>query len=64
MYRALKRDAIATFDRRYLTDLLATYRGNVTHAARAAGKDRRELGKLLKKYGLDPRAFKPADAKP
>jgi DNA-binding protein Fis len=27
-------------------------RGNVTRAAQIAGKDRRDLGKLLKKHGL------------
>jgi two-component system, NtrC family, response regulator GlrR len=57
-YQALKREAIATFERSYLADLLATYRGNVTHAARAAGKDRRELAKLLKKHTLDARSFR------
>jgi DNA-binding NtrC family response regulator len=59
-YQALKREAIATFDRNYLTGLMTEHRGNVTHAARTAGKDRRELGKLLKKYGVDPRFFRAA----
>jgi DNA-binding NtrC family response regulator len=59
-YRALKREAIATFDRNYLTGLMTEHHGNVTHAARTAGKDRRELGKLLKKYGVDPRPFRAA----
>ena len=63
MYRALKREAIATFERSYLTDLIARHGGNVTHAARSAGKDRRELGKLLKKYGLNPRGFRLAAGK-
>jgi len=57
-YQVLKREAIASFERNYLTDLMAQHRGNVTHAARMAGKDRRELGKLLKKCGVDPRAFR------
>jgi hypothetical protein len=29
----------------------------VTRAARAAGKERRDLGKLLKKHRLDPKQF-------
>jgi hypothetical protein len=33
---------------------MLVHRGNVSLAARAAGKDRRELGKLLKKYHLYP----------
>jgi DNA-binding NtrC family response regulator len=57
-FSVLKRETIHAFERRYLTDLITQYRGNVTHAARTAGKDRRELGKLLKKHGLDPRAFR------
>src|SRR5215510_10256545 len=56
-YRALKRLAIDAFEREYLDRMMREHAGNVTRAARAAGKDRRELGKLLKKHGLDPRAF-------
>ncbi len=36
---------------------MATHRGNVTQAARDAGKDRRELGKLLKKHHIDPHSY-------
>jgi DNA-binding protein Fis len=32
-------------------------RGNVTRAARIAGKERRALGKLLKKHGLSREDF-------
>jgi ActR/RegA family two-component response regulator len=32
-------------------------RGNVSQAARAAGKERRELGRLLKKHQLDRAVF-------
>jgi DNA-binding NtrC family response regulator len=56
-FRSLKRLAIATFERDYLIRLLLESRGNVTRAARAAGKERRGLGKLLKKYRLDPKRF-------
>jgi DNA-binding NtrC family response regulator len=56
-YRALKRLAIDAFEREYLDRMMREHRGNVTRAARAAGKDRRELGKLLKKHRLDPRTF-------
>jgi DNA-binding NtrC family response regulator len=47
-----KRRAIETFERDYLRRLMVEHQGNVTHAARRAGKDRRDLGKLLKKHGL------------
>jgi DNA-binding NtrC family response regulator len=43
---------IADFERRYLAQLLRDTGGNVSEAARRAGKERRALGKLLKKYGL------------
>jgi DNA-binding NtrC family response regulator len=56
-FHAHKRLVIAAFERAYLTRLLRESRGNVTRAARAAGKERRGLGKLLKKYQLDPRQF-------
>jgi hypothetical protein len=36
---------------------LTEHRGNVNRAARTAGKERRDLGKLLKRHGLDPRQF-------
>jgi DNA-binding NtrC family response regulator len=47
-----KRKAIEVFERDYLRRLMIEHQGNVTHAARSAGKDRRDLGKLLKKHGL------------
>ena len=56
-YRALKRLALDAFEWEYLNRMMREHRGNVTRAARAAGKDRRELGKLLKKHRLDPKVF-------
>ena len=44
--------ALACFERDYLQQLMTTTGGNVTHAARLAGKERRALGKLLKKHGI------------
>jgi DNA-binding NtrC family response regulator len=44
--------ALACFERAYLQQLMTTTGGNVTHAARLAGKERRALGKLLKKHGI------------
>lgn len=49
----LKRQVVARFERRYLEGLMALHDGNVSQAARAAGKDRRDLGRLLKKYGIE-----------
>jgi DNA-binding NtrC family response regulator len=47
-----KAKAVETFERGYLVSLLDTARGNISLAARLAGKERRSLGKLLKKHGL------------
>lgn len=57
-FRAMKQAAIEVFERTYLSGLMSEYRGNVTQAARASGKERRDLGKLLRKYQLDPKSFR------
>ena len=59
-YKTLKRRSIESFEHGYLVRLLRTAEGNVTRAARLAGKDRRDLGRLIKKHRLDPRSFAPA----
>jgi DNA-binding NtrC family response regulator len=55
--RQAKSTAMGDFERNYLATLLATYRGNISHAAKAAGKDRRTLQRLLRKYNIDRDAF-------
>ena len=57
-YAAAKAAALAEFDRRFLRDLLSRAHGNMTRAATEAGKDRRALGRLVKKYGLSTRDFR------
>jgi DNA-binding NtrC family response regulator len=56
-YRDAKRAIVDAFERQYLTRLMESHRGNVTRAAETAGKERRDLGRLLKKHRLDPRRF-------
>lgn len=48
-----KSHVIARFEQCYLSEVLAKAQGNVTKAAKLAGKERRAFGKLLKKYCLD-----------
>jgi len=48
----LKKEIVRAFEQEYLTRLMREAGGNVTRAAQLAGKDRRDLGKLLKKHGL------------
>ncbi len=48
-----REESLQQFERDYLRRLMQLAEGNVTHAARLAGKERRALGKLLKKHGLE-----------
>jgi DNA-binding NtrC family response regulator len=45
--------AMRNFERRYLEELLAANRGNVSSAARAAGMDRSNFRRILKKHKLE-----------
>jgi len=56
-YKIQKRRVLEAFEQQYLRRLMSEHRGNVSRAARAAGKERRDLGKLLKRHGLEPRQF-------
>ena len=47
-------EARREFDRRYLISVLRITNGNVSHAARLAGRNRTEFYKLLGRYELDP----------
>lgn len=53
-YACAKSRVIEQFDREFLTRLMQRALGNISQAARLAGKERRALGKLLKKHGIDP----------
>ena len=57
-FRAAKARALAEFESAYLAHVLTAARGNVTVAARMAGKERRSFGKLLRKHGLDRFRFR------
>lgn len=54
-FKTLKARAVASFERSYITDLLQAHQGNITHAARAAGKNRRAFWELLRKHGMTVR---------
>lgn len=57
-----KAQAVADFERRYVRELLLQARGNLSLAARLAGKERSRFGKLVKKYGLQRPAAGEADS--
>jgi len=48
------------FEREYLVRILTLTAGNVTHAARLAGRNRTEFYRLLERHGLSPAGFKQA----
>jgi DNA-binding NtrC family response regulator len=52
-FQNAKREAIRAFESTYLSAMLAAHGGNVTRAARAAGKERRAFQRLLHKHALD-----------
>lgn len=56
-FQEAKEAAISEFECGYLQNLLTMTEGNVTEAARLAGKERRCLGKLIKKYNIDKSKF-------
>ena len=52
-FRAAKASWIAEFERRFVCWALEQSNGNVSAAARRAGKERRTFGRLVKKYAVD-----------
>jgi two-component system response regulator GlrR len=53
-------EARRAFERDYLVRILKITNGNVTHAARLAGRNRTEFYRLLQRHALAPAAFKPS----
>lgn len=49
-FSGAKSAAVQEFERAYIRSMMDKHQGNVTHAAREAGKDRRAFGRLAKKY--------------
>ena len=53
-----KSHAIRAFEHGYLLQLMHRAGGNVSIAARLSGTERRQLGKLLKKHGIETKQFR------
>lgn len=51
-FQQAKHHSIQEFERSYVEALLRRHEGNITRAAKEAGKDRRAFGKLVKKHGI------------
>ena len=56
-FKEAKGLVISAFERSYLEQMLRETRGNISQAARRAGKERRSFAKLLEKHGLDKQRF-------
>lgn len=54
-FQQAKAEALRVFEREYALIVMRQAEGNVSRAARLAGKERRAFGKLIKKHGIDPR---------
>ena len=59
-YGDAKARVVERFDREFLGKLMQHTRGNVAQAARIASKERRDLGRLLQRYGISPQQFRRA----
>jgi two-component system response regulator GlrR len=53
-----KRMVIGRFEKAYLIGLLSANHGNLSHAAREAGKERRAFQRLVRKHKLDRAQFR------
>jgi two-component system response regulator GlrR len=58
--RTAKQHVVMHFERTYLSELLSRCTGNISHAARIAGKERRSFQRLLRKHNLDSGDFRSA----
>jgi DNA-binding NtrC family response regulator len=61
-FRGLKARAINQFERTYVQRLLLVHEGNITKAARSAGKDRRAFWELMRKHHISARQVTPTRA--
>lgn len=57
-YVSAKQNAVSAFERSYLLGLMTKTAGNISAAARLSGTERRQLGKLLKKHGIETNGFR------
>ncbi|HEY5895476.1 MAG TPA: sigma-54 dependent transcriptional regulator [Chthoniobacterales bacterium] len=60
-FRSAKLRTISEFERAYIEGLLSVHRGNISGAARAAGKNRRSFWELIRKHGIVAERYRPRD---
>ena len=54
-FQQAKAEVLRAFEHDYALEAMRQAGGNVTQAARLAGKERRAFGRLVKKHGIDPK---------
>lgn len=57
-FKSAKQNMITDFEKTYLDNILLTFRGNLTRAAKFAKKDRRAFIRLLKKHNINPAFYR------
>jgi len=57
-FQAAKARAVEQFERNYLERVLSANKGNISHAAKAAKKNRRALFELIRKYRIEAAQFR------
>jgi two-component system, NtrC family, response regulator GlrR len=57
-FSAAKAEVVVRFERTFLMRALVLSHGNISEAARQCGKDRRSLGRLLKKHGINCQGYR------
>ena len=62
-FREAKAQMVSEFEREYIVRLLGSCEGNVSEAARAAGKNRRAFWELMRKHRIDIRGLRDAARK-
>jgi DNA-binding NtrC family response regulator len=58
-FQEAKAQVIVQFEKNYISGLLIAHRGNISQAARVAGKNRRAFWELIRKYHIDVLQYKP-----
>jgi DNA-binding NtrC family response regulator len=59
--RIAKARMVQQFERSYLIEVLSACEGNVSHAARTAGKERRSFQRLIRKHNIDIKKLRAAN---
>ena len=58
-YKEAKEEVLSFFTRSYLANILASNQGNVSAAARQGGMERQALQRLIRRFGVEAREFRP-----